>query len=576
MYDSTPLVLRSSLGELTQALAAGKTIKIENGHWVSLGLFSRIVSFFKREESHHLHRLITSVNQLFDEIETGRSLLNSEQCETLGKALYARCRNAKPNDLKLAAADLNGRILSVYYRIHQKSEMDQALYDKILNAAETWLNKDILFSHLSLTQTEKNRLKEVACYPKFAEHLFNNKMERKRFFRWTIRHKNTCESYILFRSTTEKLTQATLSNRIGYYGGTGLKVMQEGNDKILTLRINGMDCDIRDGSRQYTLSNNYTLSVNEMFSIFEQRQTVIGNLEYFPGVGIVNWNPKRLGRFNPATKLYDMIDLNLERWWEQLPPVATITNAEASEMFEDQDGNKIPCDGSRWIVSIYATTDSLEVDATGNHAYLQIAVPTGDGHYNLYPFGKFTEEYPITASEKKKVAVEPMDAVIMYPEENIFNLDRYEEGISWALTPEEGISRMNSIRKDIQRVRQKNIVFQLFNDNCIIWCFLKMHRYVTEEQKRFLAGVRFLEATPSGFLGYVWEIFRCIPEFFLEPTLNYLMGKIGGEKVVSIIKKNGRRLEKGLLKRVPWKSTAAFPHPGAFVIRKRNRKYNIN
>jgi hypothetical protein len=572
MFDSPTQEIRNSLPDLTRAFSAGQTIKVENGHWKVLGFFSRFVSWIKRESVSNLHQVITVINTLFDEVETGNSTLNVGHCRQAGKALYRRCRKAKPALLKLASADLKGRLLALYYRKHPPQEFNPASYQKILDAVNHWQSKNPLFSHCHLTDTDKIRLKEASCYPRFVQHLLNNKMERQRFFRWTIRHRNHCEPYILFRSTAEKLTDCNLSARIGYYGGEDLKVLTIDQRKLLTLRINGHDCNILDGHLFYTLEKDYRLSVDEILGIFRDRQTVIGNLEYFKNEGITNFNPKRLGPYNPETDHYDMIDLNSERWWEQLRPIETITAEEASRRFEDSEGNTIHCDGINWVATISATTDSLQVDATGNHAYFQMAIPTGDGHYRVYVFGKFTEVYPVTAEEKKKVAVEPVDAVIMYPDENIFNLDRFTESISWVLPPSEGISRMLSIRKDLQRVRDKNIAFQLFNGNCIMWCFHKMHRYVNEAEKRRLAGVRFVDAAPSGKLGYLWTIFRTIPTSWLEPSLNWFIRQLGGEKVFIVTKKNGSRVEKGLLKQVPWNPEAEFPHPGAFAIRKRDRK----
>lgn len=572
MFDSSPLELRRSLPELTQALAAGEIIKIENGHWITQGIISRLVSWYKGESHANLTRLIDKINDLLNEVETGQSTLDYDDVYYVGKALHKRCLKALAFEHKCALTSLKTRVISLYHRTHSDRAVSEVSYHRILEEAQKWQRSDPLYRHKDLTEKDKMRLREVCKYNKFVDLLMNNEMERKRFFQWTIRHRNYPDAFVLFRNTAEKLMNANLSTRIGRYGGKDLKVQRAGDVTILTLKINGIDRNILDGSKLYTLKNDYVLSVDAMFQIYKDRETTIGNLEFFPGAGIFNFNPKRLGAYIPATNSYEMIDLSREDWYEQLPPCECITYAEASERFENEHGDKLNCDGTRWIATIYATTDKLVPDATGNHAYLQIAVPDGDGHYRLYNFGKFTEEYPITSDEKRKIAFEPVDAIIMYPDENMFNLDRLEEGISWLLTPEEGISRMASIKKDIQRVRQKNIAFQLFNGNCIFWCFHKMHRFLTDQDMRRLAGVRFIDANPSGSLGYLWKVFRVLPSSILEPALNWLTAKFGANTVYVVTKKNGTRVEKGLLKKVPWNPQEEFPHPGAFVVRKKERR----
>lgn len=572
MFDSSPLELRCSLPELTQALAAGEIIKIENGHWISQGFFSRLVSWYRREGHANLSHLFQTINGLLNEVESGKTSLEGRQVYQLGKALYKRCRKASSPEHKCFSSGLLTRVTSLYYRSHSSSPYSEVAYQKVLEAAEKWQKNDPLYYHKALTDNDKNRLRQVSKYSRFVDVIMGCESERNQFFRWTIRHKNNADAFVLFRNTAEKLIDSNLSTRIGYYGGNDLQIQSMNGKTTLTLKINGVDQNILDESQQFTLKNNYILTVGEMLRVFKDRQNIIGNLEYFPGVGVVNFNPKRLGAYIPATNSYDWIDLSKEDWFKQLPPNETITFAEASERFENENGTKLQCDGTQWVATIYATTDNLEPDATGNHAYLQIAIPSQDGNFHLYNFGKFTADYPMTADEKRKVAFESVDAIIMYPDENMFNLDRLEEGISWLLTPEEGLSRMSSIKKDIQRVRDKNIAFQLFNGNCIFWCFHKMHRYMTKEEMRRLAGVKFIDANPKGYLGYLWRIFRLLPSGFLETSLNWLSAQFGANNVYVITKKNGNRVEKGLLKQVPWKPEEEFPHPGAFVARKKRRR----
>jgi len=572
MFDSSPLELRSTLPQLKQALDAGEIIKIEKGHWISQGFFSRLVSWYRGEGHFNLFLLINTINGLFNEVETGKSILDVVECRYVGKALHKRCRNASSVEHKSSLSDLKARVISLYYRTHACGVSSEVAYQRVLEAAVKWQRNDPLYRDKQLTENDKLRLKQISKYSEFVAFIVSNESERKRFFQWTIRHKNNADAFVIFRNTAEKFINSSLSTRIGFYGGDDLKIQQEGKEKVLTLTIDGIHQNILDGSQHYTLKNDYTLSVDQMLQVFKDRQSIIGNLEYFPGVGVVNFNPNCLGAYIPATNSYEFIDLSKEDWFKQLPPNETITHAQASERFEDENGNKLICDGTQWVATIYATTDNLEPDATGNHAYLQIAVPTVDGHYNIYNFGKFAEYYPVTSEEKRKVAMEPVDAIIMYPDENMFNLDRLEEGISWLLTPGEGLSRMTSVKKDIQRARDKNIAFQLFNGNCIFWCFHKMHRYVTERDMRRLAGVKFIDGKPSGFLGYIWRIFKIMPSGILEPSMNWLAAKFGANNVYVITKKNGSQVEIGLLKKVPWNPAEEFPHPGAFVARKKSRR----
>lgn len=488
------------------------------------------------------------------------------------KALKKEAKKNGSSRLINSIEILKSRILSLQYRldIHQRAQpADTNLFNQLKKAAEIWKLNEKLIKVKDLSDGDIDQLKELCTYPKFAKHLLKSESERASFFNWCIRAGNKASPYVEFIGMAKRLLECNLSMRIGSFGGSDLQICTSGNSKDLLLPFEGKLHSVLDDNLEIAFKGNYKLKIHQILQIFQDRNFTVGNLEYFPHEGICNWNPKKLGWYNADTKLYEMINLanEVQNWWEQLKPMEMITKEQASLRFEDFAGKKLSCDGVHWVGSLISRTDYHLPDAEGNHAYVQFAVPDGNGNYRLYDFGKFTDWFPQTMRQRLDFIAKPVKGTITYPDENRFRLDRDVESVSFLFSPAEGVNRMNSIRKDLLNVRQGNHYFEVLHNNCILWACKKLK--LSKEQIHKMCGINIMEGSPRGALGKIWTFLKLCPGSIHRVFLSTLFVLIGARGSVVVLGKCGKHKVRCLMNDPPWAPGAIRPHPTALLIKKR-------
>jgi hypothetical protein len=280
----------------------------------------------------------------------------------------------------------------------------------------------------------------------------------------------------------------------------------------------------------------------------------MGNLEFFPA-GICNWNPKKLGAYNPATEQYAIDHLELEDWWEWFPWMEQISIQNAAERYEEA------CDGIQWVFTIKASREKPSMSPQGTHSYLEVAIPNGWG-YNIYYFGKFsTARFPQTFLESFNCITAVMPAAVCYPDENIFYFHREHIGYSSLATPVEGKNLMRSIRKDITNAMNGNLFFQLINENCCKWVWKKLRKHLGEERIPNLFSMPFLDVEMEGKLGGLFQRLRQMPPKKQKKILTFLFFLAGGYRKKKVVKKDGSTRKIGIFHHAAWKPDGDFLHP---------------
>lgn len=268
----------------------------------------------------------------------------------------------------------------------------------------------------------KEKLEEVSRYAAYAHRLIEDISLREEFYHWVFVYGNEMRPLIEFPETVRKIIACGLGARIGFYGGTALQIV-EGEERQLTLPFEGVPMNILDEEAEVTFRNDYTLKIKDIYKIFSDRVFEMGNLEFLPS-GICNWNPKKLGPYNPSTAQYDYSYLDLDDWWNWLPWIEQLSVEEARERYD------FSCDGVNWVFTVKASREKPTTAPEGTHSYLEVAIPNGRG-YNIYYFGKFAiTRFPQTTLENFNCLTSVMPAAICSPDENIFNLHREHIGHS--------------------------------------------------------------------------------------------------------------------------------------------------
>ena len=210
-----------------------------------------------------------------------------------------------------------------------------------------------------------------------------------------------------------------------------------------------------DEERVIAFSGNYRLKIKDIFHLFKDKYKDIGNLEIF-AQGIVNWNSNYWGRWNALLRVFEVIDLDQARWWQQLPVLEILTVNEAQRRYGPH------LDGLKWNVAAKAAREYPNLHFQKTHGYLEIAIPTDDQHYyRIYTFGKCAVQLPSNTYERVKMFAVHVLATVVYPDETLYFSHRQHVGYSFEISREEGFLLMSGIAEDMKKARTGNFVFQL-------------------------------------------------------------------------------------------------------------------
>lgn len=462
--------------------------------------------------------------------------------------------------LQLSIIALNYR-LEVQNGGFDKTSADYMQLQKLFQLATFWKKKQKIFWVPHLT-TENIQQLFIACfYPKFVEFILKNVHLRELFFKWTIRDNLDPNSFIQFPGFHYKIRWANLHGRLARFGGDLLKVQKfislnnEYYEKVLTLPIQGKDTSILDFKHQIEFKGKYFLTIGEILHIFHEKRFKIGNLEFLPDKGIINWNSYCLGWWSPEEKKYHVIDLDQEEWWTTLPYTEVI-NQETVKFRFCSEIEFIP---GNWYLAAKASREYDNLSFQKTHAYLELAIPLPNGNYAIYNFGKFATKYPKTSWETIMSISSSVLGAIAYPDENIFYSHRQHVSYTFPLKPEQGLKCMASIKRDILLARQENVLFQVEIENCSQWVQNILEEQFDTKQLPNLFEIDILDTEPQhGFEGKLFSFMRSFPRYIQWHLIRAIHFVFGGWKGRYIVDKSGNKVWRSLYQSDFWTSAKVF------------------
>lgn len=526
----------------------------------------------------------------FDQIEKRRIELYQPQFLShlsTAKRVKKILKQSKSLNAKAALHQLNLRTTALKYRqanaYHTKYVKNQQpntqLFNQIKPLAEAWKKKQIVYKTHELSEKESQQLEILTQYPKFAALVMEDSPWLEKFFGWALLEKNNVDAFVQFPKTVQKIIDIGLSEKIGKYGGEDLKIENVNIAgtvyKDLTLPFEGKRESILDKKHHVTLINDYMLSIKEIFKIYKDRKTKVGNVEYFgEGKGTCNWNGIEWGTFNPKKNDYDRIDVKDPEWIKKIPFSEIITEDEAKERFEDKNGNKLQFEPNHWVFSVIAKNEYKHANLTGTHTMLCIAVPLGNGRRGLCYMSKFPCEFPDFEKEKRRVlrlGFDTVDGAIQLPDENFYRIKRDEENVSWRATEKDAQIVLNRIAKDKLLIEKRLFHFQILIYNCTDWVFKKLRHMVPVQERDEIASMSMWEAEPEGLAAKIIKLPPFIRKIIFDISIKIAspVGKIKIRKdkteyIIQLTTKNG-----------PWNDGVRKPHPAMIIIRKRQNKEKV-
>ncbi len=417
---------------------------------------------------------------------------------------------------------------------------------ELLNRARDWKEKQSLITEKTLSPREVDYLYYASAHTDFLESIYRDPQLLNDFFKWVIRDGINPQVFIQYPELQKKLVASHLNGRIGRQGGDLLKVYY---DKV-TLPFEGVEYNILDPKQVIPFRGNYRLTVAQVLEIFKHKGLRVGNLE-FMAEGITNWNVHRLGWWDATMQEYRVIDVDQPGWWKYLPKFNVVSLAEAQKMY----GYHI--DGVIWNVAATASRSSPSLDFEKTHAFLEVAIPLGDGRYSIYDFGKFAYQFPGSVAESLSFFCKTVHATVAYPDENVFYTHRQKAHHSFGLTSEQGFSFMEGIAEDIRRSREGNFVYQIESENCAKWSHEKIEAIVGDWRMPNLFRIHLLNTEPEGPCKFIFGLIKKIPGQWQTPLLSFLHLPFGASTAQKVVE-NGEIIERSLHRHQFWNTGVVY------------------
>ncbi|MEM1283656.1 MAG: hypothetical protein AAGG81_08905 [Chlamydiota bacterium] len=563
--------LSKTILEFIRALLVGKPVVLRDGSWFIESTFSHYLrKLFGGEESFYV-RLASEMEGEIDKISQHPILFSEDPSKLTGIEQYDEYLLAADiidkklikftsEKSKKARNKLLFKTISCKYRIEESnggidaSPVQQPLVNVLKKMLYGWKKNNDLVFEKKLTERDLHQMQVASQFPEFVLLLLKDSEIQEAFMQWVFRDGNRARIFIEYPQLQEKLVECNLNGRIGRISEEDLKILKVpvSNEnlasvvtkKIVTLPFEGVERNILDESQEVTFKGNYTLKIGEIFEVFKNKNYEVGELEYFAH-GFTNWNCHHWGYWDDDNKEHQLIDLNHHQWWHQLPILEIISQEEALKRYE------IRLDGTTWCVAASATRGTASLDFENTHAFLEIAIPWGDGRYAVYDFGKFARKYPSSFFEGISMFCHNLHATVSYPDENIFYSHRQQMYHAYELPPDKGIELMENIKQDMITSQERNFVYQIESENCAKWVHQNLEQVIDKEDIPNLFKMHLLDTEPIGAVSVIFSLIKKLPKCIQTPIMTLCHLPLGAAKQTWIIEK-GKHVCKSLTRHEFW------------------------
>lgn len=444
------------------------------------------------------------------------------------------------HSLQSPTPELSWRTVALFYRLESwKPDIaDPALLGAIHTAASQWKESQKILWNRELTVEELKKLEELSRYTHMASLLLKNPVLADRFFTWIIRDSLPANIFIQYPWVVSTINDHLLNSRIGKLGGHKLAIAKTSH-KIVTLPFEGKDISILDLERKVTFRGEWTLSIQEIFKLFKDKPKRFVDIEYF-AQGISNWNAQQMGYWVPKTQSYKTIDLEQAEWWKELVPIEILTPKQAKSRYGDF------INGMNWCVSARSAREFLNLSYMRCHAYLEIAIPSRDGNYSIYDFGKFAKKMPYGVVDNMKVLSTTIPGSMIYPDENLYHTTRQHVGYAFELNYYQGRLLMEEIRHDILNSRTGNMVYQVETENCGHWIQMRLEDVLGVDKVPNLFRLKLFKVEAHGILKPIFKFARDLSPNYQSYIRYWIFYPFGAWRGQYIVDRSGTKIWKSL------------------------------
>ncbi|MEC7839500.1 MAG: hypothetical protein VX777_05635 [Chlamydiota bacterium] len=568
--------LSKNLRALSEALQQNIPVTWQRGGWTTVGraklFFQNLFNF----RGNNLFKVAEAIEEKLDQLEAKpvrfsnegipvKQVVDFQPYLEVSDVLVKKLKSISSPQASQLYNRLKYKLLALKYRLEDVnggvdlSPKQMSLINLLKKIVRDWKSNDpFLKIEEGVTQHDLLQIIETSHYPEFVHILTEDQQIRDEYLLWTIRDGNLAKVFIEYPALRKKLVDSQLNGRIGRVRNTDLKVFKslQVNDsgsyfeKIVTLPFEGKDRCILDGSAEIVFKGNMKMTINEIFQMFEDKTYRVGNLEYLAH-GIANWNVHKWGSWNAVKEEYDLIDFSHLHWWKQLPIFEIITQDEAFLRYNKR------LDGLEWCVSATATRGTASLDYENTHAFMEVAIPLGDGRYAIYDFGKFAFKFPANFFESVSIFCQNLHATVAYPDENVFYSHRQQTYQSFTITPDQGLKLMDVVKADMLKSQQLNFVYQIESDNCAKWVYEHLVTVMGKGNVPDMFRMHLLDTEPIGPVACIFNLIKKLPKSIQTKVLVFFHIPMGATKETWIYE-GGRRVCKSLSRHDFWTTGVVY------------------
>lgn len=578
IYDFRTVVMKrvivDSLNELIEALEKGLPMTASEGEWEVEGWFTSTMRRLFRRSGVTVAVLADEFVKLLDQTEKYSIYFTNGEGAAEQRFAYQKYIQASELILeKLSTFTavrciksnqcLQSRLLALKYRLEQVNggvspqSVQQASVNLLKAKVLDWKkNYEVLANDEKvLTERDLLQIQTTSQYPGFVDILNCDEEIFEAYMLWTFRDGNLARIFIEYPHLQEKLVESHLNGRIGRISEKDLKIVKRdcadaAFEKVVTLPFEGVDINILNPDQRVGFKGNYWLTVDEVFKIFRDKTYFVGNLEYLAH-GVTNWNAHQWGHWDADSQSFIKIDLNHAQWWEQLPVFEICTQTELMERY------KKALNGDEWVVAATATRGSRTLDYENTHAFLEVAIPWGEGRFAIYDFGKFAMKFPSSFFEGISIFCHNLHATVAYPDENVFYSHREQTYHAYTISQESGLELMRRIKEDMVKSQRMNFVYQIESDNCAIWVYHHLEGIFGVGTLPNLFRMPLLETEPHTLVAKIFSFIKKLPQRLQIPTLMGFHYILGASKETWIVE-GGHWVCKSLTRHIFWQTGEVY------------------
>lgn len=555
----------TSLKEFSRALESGAQVNVTStGQWYVEGWFMRIIRWLFDLHSPRLNNIARAVHKVFDEMERQPLSLkkSGKRYRTalrVAEAAKKAIKTSRIHDTAAVKNLLKRKITALKYRIGEKkggwdkeARPDQAALKQLKELALHYKANLWQFTgeDKKLHDADIKQLEQAACYPRFVRMLEKDPALRDEYFSYTIRYLNPADVCIEYPDLMKRLKTSLVCGSIGRFAYTEpLKIVVEGaeKNKTVTMPFDGVHFPVLDPEFKVQFKDGHENTVGALFKDMYDKNTGPGEYNFVGNTGFIRWNYHKMAAYNQDKKEWVPIDLTKENWWSQLPVFETLTKEELQKRFDLKNELK---DGD-WVIASLAAkqNDRLRIDDC--HGYSEVAIPNGDGTYNYYPFGKYATRYPQGAMEFLGFVTNTVPAEIVYPDPNpTYSAIRQHAAKIEVVDVADGKKYMEHIRRDIQRGRDGNLVFQFAWENCAYtvqdWADKTFCKKGDGKGEHHLFLAPLIEAGAAEPLDSLIGMFKELPQGLQEACLGATSNLLGSARGLTVQTEDGNKIKKSV------------------------------